>query len=204
MKRDSALKDKVVAAVKSIENESSIEVVVTLSSRTIRSTVPALVSALAACAVILGIYPVLFANAEPFTVTADTFFVSAIAAFLTMSFPPLQRLFFSKRRMRDAALVAANAEFVRQGIHCTIHRTGLLVYLSTFERQVVLVPDIGVTAMIPAEEMNRLEQAAAIYRFPDPDAQLTVFFELLRQTAGRYMPKQGGDTNELPDELKCS
>jgi len=204
MKRDSALKDKVVAAVKSIENESSMEVVVTLSPRTIRSTVPALVSALAACAVILGIYPVLFANAEPFTVTADTFFVSAIAALLTMSFPPLQRLFISGQRRSDAALTAARAEFVRQGIHCTIRRTGLLVYLSTFERQVVLVPDIGVTAMIPAEEMNRLEQAAAIYRFPDPDTQLTVFFELLRQIAGRYMPKQGDDTNELPDELRCS
>jgi len=204
MKRDSALKDKVVAAIKSIENESSIEVVVTLSSRTIRSTVPALVSALVACAIILGIYPIFFADAEPFTVTADTFFVSAVVALLSMSFPPLQRLFFSKRRMRDAALVAANAEFVRQGIHCTIRRTGLLVYLSVFEHQVVLVPDISVKAMIPAEEMNRLEQAAAIYRFPDPDTQLTVFFELLRQTAGRYMPKQGDDTNELPDELKCS
>jgi hypothetical protein len=68
----------------------------------------------------------------------------------------------------------------------------------------VLVPDIGVKAMIPAEEMGRLEQAAARYTSSDPDPQLTVFLELLRQTAGRYMPKRGDDINELPDDLRCS
>jgi len=106
--------------------------------------------------------------------------------------------------MHDAALAASRAEFVRQGIHNTLRRTGLLVYMSVFEHQVVLVPDIGVKAMIPADDLERLEQAAAIYKSSDPDAQLTVFFDLLRQTAGRYMPKQEDDINELPDELRCS
>jgi len=204
MKRDSGLQSRVAAAVKSIENDSSIEVVVALSPRTIRSTVPILASALAVCISILAIYPLLFADAEPLTVTADTFFVAAVVALLTASFPPLQRLFFSERCMHATALAASRAEFVRQGIHNTLRRTGLLVYMSVFEHQVVLVPDIGVKAMIPAEEMDRLEQAAAIYKSSDPDAQLTVFFELLRQTAGRYMPKQEDDINELPDELRCA
>ena len=204
MRRDSELQGRVVEAVKSIENDSSIEVVVVLSPRTIRSTVPILASGLAVCSSILIIYPLFFADAEPLTVTADIFFVAAAVSFLMASFPPLQRLFFSGRRMHDAALAAARAEFVRQGIHNTIHRTGLLVYMSVFEHQVVLVPDIGVKAMIPADEMDKLEQEAAIYQATDPDAQLTVFFELLRQTAGRYMPKQEDDINELPDELRCS
>ncbi len=204
MKHNSGLQSRVVAAVKSIENDSSIEVVVTLSPRTIRPTVPILASSLAVFIIILIIYPIFFAEASPFTVTADSFLVSAVAALLTGTLPPLQRLFFPGRFMRDAALAAARAEFVRQGIHNTMHRTGLLVYVSVFERQMVLVPDIGVKAMIPAEEMDRLEQSAAMYTSSDPDAQLTVFLELLRQTAGRYMPKQGDDINELPDDLRCS
>ena len=204
MKRDPGLQGRVVAAVKSIESDSSIEVVVSLSPRTIHSTVPVLASALAACIIVLIIYPILFADAEPLTITTDIFFVSAVAALLTWSFPQLQRLFFSERCMRNAALAAARAEFVRQGIHCTTRRTGLLVYLSVFERQVVLVPDIGVKAMIPAEDMDRLEQAAAIYKTSDPDSRLTDFFELLRQTAGRYMPRHDDDINDLPDELRCS
>ncbi len=204
MKHDSGLQSIVVAAVKSIENDSAIEVVVSLSPRAIRPTVPILASALSACLLILIIYPLFFAGAEPLTVTADTLFVSAMVALLAASAPPLQRHFFSQRRMHDAALAAAQAEFVRLGIHSTIRRTGLLVYLSVFEHQVVLVPDIGVKAMIPAEEMDRLVHAAAIYSSSNPDTQLMAFFDLLRQTAGRYIPKQEDDINELSDELRCS
>jgi putative membrane protein len=204
MKHDPGLQSRVVAAVKSIEGNSSMEVVVTLSPRAIRPTVPVLSSALAACLVILIVYPVLFADAEPLAISIDIFLVSAFVARITGSFPQLQRLFFSRRCMCNAALRAAQAEFVSQGIHNTTHRTGLLVYLSVFERQVVLVPDIGVRAVIPAEELERLEQAAAIYAAPDPDSRLMDFFELLRRTAGRYMPRQDDDVNELPDELRYS
>lgn len=204
MKRDSGLQSRVVAAVKNIERDSSIEVVVSLSPRTIRPTIPILASALAVCVVSLTIYPVLFREAEPVTITADSFFVSVVVALLAATLPPLQRFFFSKQHMHAAALAAARAEFVHQGIHNTLRRTGLLLYISVFEHQALLVADIGVKAMIPAEEMARLEEAAEIFKSSDPDAQLTAFFELLRQTAARYMPRHGDDINELPDDFQTN
>ena len=204
MKRDSGLQSRVVAAVKNIERDSSIEVVVSLSPRTIRPTIPILASALAVCVVSLTIYPVLFTEAEPVTITADSFFVSVVVALLAATLPPLQRVFFSKQHMHAAALAAARAEFVHKGIHNTLRRTGLLLYISVFEHQALLVADIGVKAMIPAEEMARLEEAAEIFKSSDPDAQLTAFFELLRQTAARYMPRHGDDINELPDNFQTN
>lgn len=202
MKDAAGFQDRVVAAVKSIEECSSIEVVVSLSPRSITPAVPILASALVTCISILIIYPIFFANAEPLTVTADIFIISALSALMTATLPPLQRLFLPARRLHEAAVTAAGAAFVRQGIHCTLRRSGMLVYLSVFERQVLLVPDIGVRAMIPADEMKALEKAAAIYTTADPDAQMTIFFELLQRAAARYMPKTADDINELPDKLE--
>lgn len=203
MKHDADLQTMVITAVKDIESVSAIELVVTLSPRAFPASVPTLATTLAAGTISLIVYCLFFTTATAATVAANTLFFAAVVALLTGSLPPLQRLLVPAKRLQSAALAAAQAEFVRQGIHCTVNRTGLLLYLSAFERQALLLADSGVLKTIPAREMEQLERAAAaIFAGRDTASRLTVFFELLRQIAGRYLPRDGDDRNELADGLR--
>lgn len=203
MKRDADMQNRVIAAVECIESVSSIEVVVTLSPRTVPATVPVLSSALATGILFLALYHVIYAAATAGTIVTNTIAFSAGVALLVGSFPQLQRLLIPAQRLRNAALAAARAEFVRQGVHCTRNRTGLLLYLSVFERQALLVADSGIRAMIPPGDLERLEQeAAAIFGKGDPGQQLTLFFASLQQVAGRYLPRGSVDINELDNGLR--
>jgi putative membrane protein len=204
MKRDTDMQTRVIAAVKDIENASSMEVVVTLSPRSTPATMPILASALAICITLLSVYPLLFAAATAVTVTMNILIITAIMTLLVGSLPPLQRLFFSGRYLQEKVLTAARAEFVRQGIHSTRQRTGLLLYLSAFERHAVLVVDLGVRSKIPAAAMEELEAAAtAIFSTKETASGITAFLEQLRLVAGRYLPKEADDVNELDDGLRC-
>jgi uncharacterized membrane protein len=165
--------------------------------------VPVLAAGLAVALLFLATYPLLYPAATAATVAVNTLFFSLLAALLTAGFPQLQRLLLPGRRLQEAALAAARAEFVRQGIHCTRKRTGLLLYLAAFEQRALLVVDSGVAAAIPAAELARLEQAAtAIFAGREYVTPLASFFDLLQQTAGRYLPREDDDTNELADGLR--
>jgi putative membrane protein len=203
LKRDDGLQSRVVSAVQSVEKVSAAEIVVTLTPRTVPPTVPVLISAVACGVFLLALHPLLFADASSLAIAVDTLVVSALAALMVRSLPPLQWLFLRRNSLEDAVLAAARAEFVCQGIHTTRKRTGMLLFLAVFERRSLLLVDIGVTAQLPAAVLAELElSAAAIGTAADSNAALDTFFDLLRRQAARYLPVDAADVNELADGLR--
>lgn len=72
----------------------------------------------------------------------------------------------------------------------------MLVYVSTFERRVELVADVGVDGKLVEGEVRALE--AAVAGRPDLDA----FLEALRRLGPALapsLPHAADDVNELPD-----
>lgn len=55
-----------------------------------------------------------------------------------------------RKRQRRQVSEAAHAEFHREIVHATPHRTGVLVYVSALEGQVEIMADLGVEGQIPA------------------------------------------------------
>ena len=53
-------------------------------------------------------------------------------------------------RRADQVTEAAHAEFHREQVHATPHRTGVLVYVSALEGKVVVMPDLGIEGRVPA------------------------------------------------------
>lgn len=203
MKRDTELQHRIIAAVRGVEAVSAAEVVVTLTPRTVPATVPVLVTAVVCGVILLVLHPLLFADASSLAVATDTLAVSSLAALLVGSLPPLQRLFFSRERLQHSALAAARAEFVRQGVHTTRRRTGMLLFLSVFERRSLLLVDIGIAALLPPPVLDELERlAASILESSGSDAALDAFFEKLCRDAGTYLPREADDSNELADGLR--
>ena len=91
---------------------------------------------------------------------------------------------------------AAREAFVDQGVSRTRRRTGILVYVSTFERRVEIVADIRVDTKLVDAEVRALAEAVA--HGPDLDA----FVEALRRfgpALARALPRGADQVNELPD-----
>jgi len=107
-----------------------------------------------------------------------------------------------RKTLRANVARSARAAFYDLGISRTSGRNGILVFVSTFERSCVVLPDIGidVAALGPgwSEACELLDRAVRQGRLPD-------FFLALRSLGpvlGKTMPRAEDDVNELPDEVQ--
>jgi putative membrane protein len=124
-----------------------------------------------------------------------------IGAAISANLPPLRRLFAGQRRMIAEVERSARACFVERGISRTSGRSGVLVYVSLFERRAVLVPDIGVDPESLGDGwaalVARIDAAAAAADF---EAFLAAVEGAGPVLAGA-LPRSEDDVNELPDEM---
>ena len=87
--------------------------------------------------------------------------------------------------------------FTDCGVHKTRGRTGVLVFVSAFERRAVVRPDVGV----PAAELATWAEALDSSVGKGPES----FLAALREVAPRLaeqLPRAADDSNELPDDVK--
>ncbi len=61
----------------------------------------------------------------------------------------LKRWFISGKEMEDEVREAAQIQFFRKGLYRTREETGVLIYVSVFERRVWVLGDRGINAVIP-------------------------------------------------------
>lgn len=85
----------------------------------------------------------------------------AVGALATTFLPPWARLFLDRRRREAEALQHAQALFLRSELFATRERTGILVLVSLFERQVVILPDNSIAAYVSPDELKRIIDAMA-------------------------------------------
>jgi len=192
---------RVSAAIAAIEEHTAAEVVVTVRRRSGHYRQADLHAGIA-CA-FLALLVLLFAESEFETAWMPAEVVGAFVfgVFVASGIPSIRRRLTSRRWMRENARTAARAAFYDLGVARTRGRTGLLVYVSMFERRVEVVPDIGVK---PAElgtewaaALERMEQA--VRGRPDVDRFLAALGALAAPLA-RALPAQPDDLDELPNE----
>jgi putative membrane protein len=145
-------------------------------------------------------------------ITPEVYSVGAIALdgalgfgaglLLAFNLGPLLRLLVRAQRLEKSAQEAARVAFFDLGISRTNGRNGVLVFVSTFERRCVVLPDIGVdvarlgTAWTAA--CSELSRTVAARDLPAFERAL----EALGPVLGAVMPRSADDSNELPDEVR--
>jgi putative membrane protein len=122
---------------------------------------------------------------------------AAIAAVAT----PLRRLLVRKRLLRDNLRLHAQARFVEQGIGKTRGRTGVLVFVSRFERGVEVVPDLGIPVASMGETWSTATQALDTAARGKELAPFLTALALLGRALAAAVPRAADDQNELPDEV---
>ncbi|MBG0791657.1 MAG: TPM domain-containing protein [Desulfovibrionaceae bacterium] len=128
-----------------------------------------------------------------------------LAAFLVLSrlieaFPALKKPFISKREMREEVEEAAFTAFYANGLHRTRDLTGILIYVSVFERQVQVLADKGINDKVDPKVW---EEVVAMVtdgiRAGKPGEALCRGVARCGELVAEKFPIKADDTDELPN-----
>ena len=199
---DPAYQNKLDAAIQELESKSSVEFVVVIYPESNRYRDAELVGGifLAFSILILGfmlpheihIYAILFGTLLGFSLGIGM--VSKIKS--------LKRFLLNNKRMRRYSEIMARAIFQKAHIHRTSHHTGVLLFISAFEHQAVLLWDIGVDVELTIDELDKLQfQFSEIFDVENPPEALLTKIKGSIPIFEGHLPVQPNDINELPNHL---
>lgn len=132
---------------------------------------------------------------------AAIFATGIILVFLTLLFSGFARLFLSTHRREAETLQYAESLFLSHELFATGGRRGILLLVSHFEKQVVILPDKGVRSRLSVDVMNNIisKMTRDLRKKNVRNAMETGLEEL---TAALNRPEQEGpDKNELSNEI---
>jgi putative membrane protein len=133
------------------------------------------------------------------------FLVLFLALFLCFSrlfdaVPALKRPFLSKREMREEVAEAAFTAFHAHGLHDTRDKTGIILYVSVFERSVQVLADKGINDMVNPQAW---EEVVAMVtdgiRAGNPGQALCAGVTRCGEMLAERFPIKPDDTDELPN-----
>lgn len=126
----------------------------------------------------------------------------ALAGFLVARFSDAARRWLvGPERLDECVEARAFEAFLRQGVHRTRDRSGVLILVALFEHRVRILADEGIHAAIPAETWDALARETALaMRDGRPGPALLVAVERCGALLSAHGPRRrADDANELPD-----
>jgi len=85
-----------------------------------------------------------------------TFMVGVLFALLTIGITGLARLFLTENRSQEEVRQYAESVFLDRGLFATSQRTGILVLVSMFERQMIILPDTGLQEFLSRKTIEEI------------------------------------------------
>lgn len=126
-----------------------------------------------------------------------------LGATLTESFPFIKRFFISKESLQKQAEARAQQHFMEQSVSHTEQRSGILLYISFFEKQAIILPDLGISEVVDQQVWNHILQQLVM------DMRKGNHVKSICQaisSCGKVLEESGlqkavDDENELPDKV---
>lgn len=195
-------RDQAKAAIQAIEAHTSAEVVIAVRHT---SGDYRFADSIAGFAIAWGtLMAMLYATHRFRLVTFPLYVLIAFVfgALVCSIVPPLRRALSSKTRRLENVRRAALAAFVELGVHRCSGRWGILIYVSTFERRLEVVTDVGIDAVALGDPWRNAIGVlqSAVADDVDFDRILSAL-RALGPALGRVLPRRADDVNELSDEI---
>jgi putative membrane protein len=127
----------------------------------------------------------------------------AVGAALATRFPVLRTPFASKTEMREEVERAANEAFFAFRVRSTAEATGILLYISLYERMVRVVGDDPIASKLAQGDWDEIRDRV-IAGLADGGAAegLVGAIERCGELCAAHFPRAEGDGNELSNELR--
>jgi putative membrane protein len=199
---EDATKVAVKKAVADVEKATSAELVVAVAPTSGFYRHADYVGGMVLAALMLGVF---LYWPEPFDWTylpIELGVTFALGAVLVGNVDAARRFLTGRRQLDVNVRRAARERFVDLGVSKTQARTGILVFVSAFERRVEIVTDTGIDAAALgsawSDAVKKLDRSLRL------DADPARFVEALRALGpplGAVLPRAAGDVNELDDAV---
>ncbi|MCC7260387.1 MAG: hypothetical protein IT567_05080 [Alphaproteobacteria bacterium] len=126
----------------------------------------------------------------------------AIGAIVTSHLFGLRYLFTPRSEMREEVAARAQQAFYQRHIQRTAGGTGLIIYLSLYERTAAIVGDDAVLEKLTQGSLEALcEKLSQGMRSGHPADALIATIADAGDRLGRVLPRHAGDINELPNSV---
>jgi putative membrane protein len=127
--------------------------------------------------------------------------LGALGATLAARWHRLRRLLAGDAELAARVAAGARSAFLANEVFRTRDRTGVLIYVSLFERRVEILADEGVYRAVPQPEWERLaEEVAATMKGAAPEAAMLAAIRRAGELVAAHGPRRrDDDANELPD-----
>jgi len=114
----------------------------------------------------------------------------------------LRRLFTPRRQMREEVEASARQVFFDSRVHGTTGATGLLVYVSLYERMAAIIADQAVVDALGQPTLDELcREVTGRLRTTGPTEALCETVRAAGDRLATVLPRAEDDVNELPDSL---
>lgn len=186
------------ASVTDAEKHTAAELVVVLA----RQSGHALLADLAwgALGALTTLVFVLFCPWEIATemVVPDVAFGFLVATLLSANVPAMQRLLIPAERARQATSDGAKIAFVDHAVSATRDRTGILIYYSDRERDLVIMPDLAIQGRVAGHRFNEIR--ASFLTGTGPLAErIAAAVKAIGEAVRTEFPRKSDDADELPN-----
>ena len=123
-----------------------------------------------------------------------------MGTFLNQVVPALRKPFLSRKEMAFEVDEAAHLAFLAHELFATRDRTGILLFVSVYERRVRVLADAGIAAKVGQEVWDAVaaQLAAGIRAGKRADA-LCAAIERCGVLVAEAFPRKADDTDELPN-----
>jgi len=197
-----AEKERLRAAVQDVESRTIGEVVVMVVDTSDDYPEAEIIGGIFLSGFISLILTFLFFHASIFWFVPISFVLFFPSKLLLRSLPHFKKLFLGADRKEEAVRTRAFVAFYEHGLDKTRQNTGVLFFLSLFERKVHILADQGIYSKIGQETLDRYAKIVVegIKKGHACDA-LCQAIQDTGQLLSTHFPTIAGDTNELPDAV---
>lgn len=79
-----------------------------------------------------------------------------VGTILTHTLDPLKRLLLNQSHMDQATHKRAENAFLQEEVFHTKHRTGIMIFISFFEKEVIVMADRGISKVVDQKEWDKM------------------------------------------------
>ena len=140
----------------------------------------------------------------PYVWVMIVFTSGVIGAAIVMQFPALKRWIIGKKIMKARVEDQAQNMFYQHNISFTDQRSGILLYISFFEKMAVILPDIGIAEVVPEEAWEKVigDLTAHLRRGHTIEGITSAIQACGLLLDNSHIQIADDDSNELSDEVR--
>jgi putative membrane protein len=188
-------------AIKNAEATTSGEIVFAVAQSSGRYLHATVQGALIGMVIVTAVFLVL-----PFAHTPTTLlwteFISFAVFYTVLPYLPWRRWLISKQELDARVREAAYLQFYSSGLYKTRESNGIEIYLSLFEREVVVIGDQGIHAKMGNRQWDNVRDLIIRgIREHNVGAGICDAIATCGKALAEYFPSRSDDTNELPDKV---